>query len=141
MTISGFGNSSEETVGHVLLDLKVGPIKALTCFHVIDAATSYHILLGRPWLHKHQVVPSTYHQYVKGRLNGKVFKVSANHMPFDETEAHFVEATFYDELAPAMGSQVMKPVGNPLPRWETIKDDQDWDLRQMLDQKRQRRSE
>ena len=61
-------------------------------------------------------------------------------MPFDETEAHYVEATFYDELAPAMGSRVTKPTGIPLPRWESIKDDHEWDLRQMLDQKRQKRS-
>ena len=56
-TISGFGNGSEETVGHVLLVLQVGPVKALTCFHVINASTSYHILLGRSWLYKHHVVP------------------------------------------------------------------------------------
>ena len=74
-------------------------------------------------------------------MNGKVFKVSANHTPFDETEAHFVEAAFYDELAPAMGSQVAKPAGIPLPEWEALKHDPEWDLRQVLEHKRQKKAE
>ena len=140
-TISAFSNGSEEIVRHVLLDLKVGLVKALTCFHVINALTSYHILLGRPWLHKHHVVPSTYHQCIKGRLNGKVFKVPASSMPFDETKAHFVEAAFYDELAPAMGAQVSSLVGVPLLEWNAIKNDPEWDMRQVLDQKREKKAE
>ncbi|KAL0462153.1 UNVERIFIED_CONTAM: hypothetical protein Slati_0102900 [Sesamum latifolium] len=34
-------------------------------FHVIDAKTSYNMLLGRPWLHENAVVPSTWHQCFK----------------------------------------------------------------------------
>ena len=50
-------------------------------------------------------------------------------MPFDETKAHFMEAAFYDELAPTLGAQVSKPVGVPLPEWNAIKNDLEWDLR------------
>uniref|UniRef100_A0A2N9GXZ1 Peptidase A2 domain-containing protein n=1 Tax=Fagus sylvatica TaxID=28930 RepID=A0A2N9GXZ1_FAGSY len=71
MEIKGFGGVGEYTKGHIQLVLKVGPIVALTRFHVVDSVVPYHILLGRPWLHKHQLIPSTYHQCVKGRLNGK----------------------------------------------------------------------
>ena len=68
MEIKGFGGVGEYTKGHIQLVLKVGPIVALTWFHVVDSVVPYHILLGRPWLHKHQLIPSTYHQCVKGRL-------------------------------------------------------------------------
>ena len=69
MKITGFGESAESTEGYVQLALRVGPIVALTRFHVINSEISYHVLLGRPWLHKHYLIPSTYHQCVKGRLN------------------------------------------------------------------------
>uniref|UniRef100_A0A2N9E761 RNA-directed DNA polymerase n=1 Tax=Fagus sylvatica TaxID=28930 RepID=A0A2N9E761_FAGSY len=62
MEIKGFGGVGEYTKGHIQLVLKVGPIVSLTRFHVVDSVVPYHILLGRPWLHKHQLIPSTYHQ-------------------------------------------------------------------------------
>jgi hypothetical protein len=34
-------------------------------FHLIDAATSYKALHGRPWLHEIQAVPPTLHQLIK----------------------------------------------------------------------------
>jgi hypothetical protein len=53
MEIKGFGGIGEYTKKHIQLVLKVGPIVALTRFHVVDSVVPYHILLGRPWLHKH----------------------------------------------------------------------------------------
>uniref|UniRef100_A0A2N9G5K4 Retrotransposon gag domain-containing protein n=1 Tax=Fagus sylvatica TaxID=28930 RepID=A0A2N9G5K4_FAGSY len=88
MEVTGFGGMTEYTMGHVQLVLKVGPIVALTRFHVVNAETPYHVLLGRPWLHKYKLVSSTYHQCVKGRLNGKPIRIAANSCPFDQTEAH-----------------------------------------------------
>uniref|UniRef100_A0A2N9J929 Reverse transcriptase domain-containing protein n=1 Tax=Fagus sylvatica TaxID=28930 RepID=A0A2N9J929_FAGSY len=34
-----------------------------------------------------------------GRLNGKPIRIAANSCPFDQTEAHFVEAALYDDLS------------------------------------------
>ena len=47
MEITGFGGSIESTEGYVQLALRVGPIVALTRFHVINLKVSYHVLLGR----------------------------------------------------------------------------------------------
>ena len=96
MEITGFGGSAESTEGYVQLALRVGPIVALTRFHVINSKVSYHVLLGRPWLHKHHLIPSTYHQCVKGRLNGRSVRIPANHNPFSQGEVNFVETMFYD---------------------------------------------
>ena len=78
--------------------LRVSPIVARTKFHVINSEISYHVLLGRPWLHKHRLVPYTYHQCVKGRLNGSLVRISTNHNPFSQGEVNFVEIMFYNEL-------------------------------------------
>ena len=61
MEVTEFGERGEYTAGHIQLWLKVGPIAYLAWFHVVKTEVSYHVLLGRPWLHKHRLVPSTYH--------------------------------------------------------------------------------
>ena len=45
--IIGFGGSAESTEGYVQLALRVGPIVALTRFHVINSGVSYHVMLER----------------------------------------------------------------------------------------------
>ena len=47
MEIKGFSGVSEYTEGHIQLILKVGPIVALTQFHVVDFVVPYHILFGK----------------------------------------------------------------------------------------------
>uniref|UniRef100_A0A2N9J9P3 RNA-directed DNA polymerase n=1 Tax=Fagus sylvatica TaxID=28930 RepID=A0A2N9J9P3_FAGSY len=141
MEIKGFGGVGEYTKGHIQLVLKVGPIVAFTRFHVVDSVVPYHILLGRPWLHKHQLIPSTYHQCVKGRLNGKPIRIATNSAPFDQSESHFVEAALYDEITPAGEASLAKPIGIPLPKWEEIRDALGADLRDLLEQKKKRKAE
>jgi hypothetical protein len=141
MEIKGFGDVGEYTKGHIQLVLKVGPIVALTRFHVVDSVVPYHILLGRPWLHKHQLIPSTYHQCVKGRLNGKPIRIAANSTPFDQSESHFVETALYNEITPVEEASLAKPIGIPLPKWEEIKDAPEADLRDLLERKKKRKAE
>ena len=65
MEVTRFGGRGEYTASHIQLWLKVSPITSLAQFHVVKTEVSYRVLLGRPWLHKHRLVPSTYHQCVK----------------------------------------------------------------------------
>ena len=109
MEVTGFGERDEYTAGHVQLWLKVGPIASLARFHVVKIEVSYHVLLGRPWLHKHRLVPSTYHQCVKGRLNDRMISIAVNPSPFEQAEAHLVETMFYDQWAQSRESTVSKP--------------------------------
>ena len=111
---------------------------ALTRFHVVNSEVLYHTLLGRPWFHKHKLISSTYHQCIKGRLNGKPIYIAANPLPFDQTEAHFIEAALYNELS-AEEPSIIKPFGTPLPDWEDIKDDPDVDLQELLERKKKRK--
>jgi hypothetical protein len=141
MEIKGFGGVGEYTKGHIQLVLKVGPIVALIRFHVVDFVVPYHILLGKPWLHKYQLIPSTYHQCLKGRLNGKPIRIATNPTPFDQSESHFVEVALYDEVALVGEASLAKPVGIPLPKWEEIKDTPKTDLRDLLERKKKRKAE
>ena len=137
--VFGFAGIHECTIGSIQLVLKVGPIFALTRFHVIDSSISYHALLGRPWLHKHKLMPSTYHQCVKGRFNGKPVRIPANPTPFDVSEAHYFEAMFYDELIPSGEDSTSRPVGIPLPSWLDIENNPEIDMRSFLDQRKKKR--
>ena len=120
MEVTGFGGRSEYTAGHIQLWLKVGPIASLARFHLVKIEVPYHILLGRSWLHKHRLVPSTYHQCVKGRLNGRMIWIVANLSPFEQVEVDLVETMFYDEWVPSGESSVSKTQGPFIPRWKDI---------------------
>ena len=85
------------------------------------------------------MVPSTYHQCVKGRLNGRIIRIAANPSPFEQVEAHLVETMFYDQWVPSGESSVSKPRGTFVPKWEDIQDDPEPDLRELLSRKRKRR--
>ena len=122
------------------LALRVGPIVALTRFHVINAKVSYHVLLGRSWLHKHRLIPFTYHQCIKKRLNERAVRIPANRNRFSQGEVNFVETIFYDELelddeSPTPGT----------PRAPILEEEEEGggkgtrDLRNLLERKRQNR--
>ena len=138
MEITEFGGSVETTEGYVQLALRVGPIVALTRFHVINTEVSYHVLLGRPWLYKHCLIPSTFHQCIKGRLNGRPVRIPANRNPFSQGEVNFAEMMFYDELEPDDESPALGTPGAPI-----LEEEEGGrgtrDLRNLLERKRQKR--
>ncbi|KAL0379307.1 UNVERIFIED_CONTAM: hypothetical protein Sradi_3236200 [Sesamum radiatum] len=79
------------------MQLTMEDMVSTALFHVIDAKTSYNMLLGRPWLHEDAVVPSTWHQCSKYCCNGVVKKVLGDNKPFTEAESHFADAKYYIE--------------------------------------------
>ena len=51
--------------------------------YVINVDTSYNLLLGRPWIHRNSIVPSTLHQVMKYFDEGeKVRTLIAEKHPF-----------------------------------------------------------
>ncbi|KAF7815378.1 lysM domain receptor-like kinase 3 isoform X1 [Senna tora] len=109
-TLGSFNGGAIETVGVVTLSLRVGPFLTANKFHVIDSNPSYHVLLGRPWIHAHDV-PSTLHQCVKSNHKGKDIEISATQAPFDEDETHFFEALFLDDYVGRGMSLMASPKG------------------------------
>ncbi|PIN26241.1 hypothetical protein CDL12_01008 [Handroanthus impetiginosus] len=98
LTIQGFNQDGQKAIGMIRLDLMIGELKASTLFHVIDARTSYHLLLGRPWLHENGVIPSTLHQCFKYVKEGVIVKVGADTKPFTDAESYFADAKLYLDL-------------------------------------------
>ena len=112
---------------------------ALTRFHVINAEVSYHVLLGRSWLHKHHLIPSTYHQCIKGRLNGRLVRIPANRNLFSQGEVNFAETMFYDELKPDDESPALGTPKAPILEEEKEGGKGTRDLGNLLERKRQKR--
>ena len=139
MEVTGFGGKGEYTASHIQMWLKVGPIASLTQFLVVKMKVSYHVPLRRPWLHKHRLVPSTYHQCVKGRLNGRMIRIAANPLPFEQAEAHLVETMFYNKWASFGESSVSKPRGTFVLLWEDVQGDLEPDLRELLAPKKKKK--
>ncbi|KAL3365308.1 hypothetical protein AABB24_010450 [Solanum stoloniferum] len=95
LMIQGFNQGGQRAIGAVKIDLTIEELQSSVWLHVIDAKTSYNILLGRPWVHENKVIPSTYHQFLKYYEDGVAKKIIADNNPFTEAEAHFADAKFY----------------------------------------------
>ncbi|XP_070029426.1 uncharacterized protein [Nicotiana sylvestris] len=59
--VRGFDGGGKDSVGDIVLELTIGPVKFTMEFQVLDVAVSYNLLLGRPWIHVAKAVPSTLH--------------------------------------------------------------------------------
>ncbi|KAL0295975.1 UNVERIFIED_CONTAM: hypothetical protein Sradi_6649600 [Sesamum radiatum] len=108
LMIQGFNQGGQRAIGIIRMQLTMEDMVSSTLFHVIDAKTSYNMLLGRPWLHENEVVPSTWHQCFKYCRNGIVKKVLGDNKPFTEAESHFADAKYYIEEA-NKGKEILPP--------------------------------
>jgi len=95
LTIQGFNQLGQKAMGSIALQIEIGDLYSDALFHVIEADTSYNVLLGRPWLHTYGVVPSTLHQCFKYLVDGEVKSVSADMDPFRGEEVNYSDAKFY----------------------------------------------
>nr|XP_016505890.1 PREDICTED: uncharacterized protein LOC107823711 [Nicotiana tabacum] len=64
-TLSGFDNSSIVTKGEVILTTFAEGVVKDTKFQVVEMYMAYNMILGRPWIHEMEAVPSTLHQVIK----------------------------------------------------------------------------
>ncbi|XP_070014882.1 uncharacterized protein [Nicotiana sylvestris] len=64
-TLSGFDNSSIVTKGEVVLTTFAEGVVKDAKFQVVEMDMAYNMILGRPWIHEIDVVPSTLHQVIK----------------------------------------------------------------------------
>jgi len=70
-----------------------------TCY-VINADTSYSLLLRRSWIHANWIIPSTLHQYLK-YVDDKamVRTVFAETQPFKGVDNYFTDSLLYRETS------------------------------------------
>ncbi|KAH9329358.1 hypothetical protein KI387_001466, partial [Taxus chinensis] len=76
ITITAYDNEERESTGTIIVPMEVGPTCHDTTFHVLDLDLPYNMLLGRPWIHAMQAIPSTFHQCIKLCHEGRIVTIS-----------------------------------------------------------------
>ena len=74
-------------MGKIKLRSQIGDLKSEVTYYIIDADTSYNLLLERPWIHRNDIIPFTLHQVIKyvGE-DGKVRMLIAKRYPLKGVE-------------------------------------------------------
>src|SRR3954466_697519 len=86
-TSSGSMPIAPDQLGKIKLRCQIRDLKSEVTVYVIDADTSYNLLLGRPWIHRNHIVPSTLHQVMKYMDNqSQVHTLVAERHPFKGVE-------------------------------------------------------
>ncbi|XP_028062797.1 uncharacterized protein LOC114266101 [Camellia sinensis] len=113
--VDGGSANEQRPMGKIELRTKFRDIEESTEFLVIDVDTSYNALLGRPWMHNHHTVPSTYHQCIKYPLPSpkKEGTIVADNDPFGEVEAYYADARFYTKTSQRKEKDVKKSEDTP----------------------------
>ena len=73
-------------MGTLEIELLIGPATFVAIFQVLRIPTSFNLLLGRPWIHRAGVIPSSLHQKVKFIHDGQVVMVQSMGDLFIATE-------------------------------------------------------
>jgi len=97
--IYDFNAGSSHPLGKIRLRCRIGNLKSEVTCYVINANTSYNLLLGRHWIHTNWIVPSTLHQcfkYVEDDTT--VQMVFAEKQPFKGVENYFTDTLLYQEI-------------------------------------------
>ncbi|KAM2877113.1 hypothetical protein COP2_020048 [Malus domestica] len=104
--------------------MTIGELKSSMLFHVIEARTSYNLLLGRHWIHENGVVPSTLHHCLTFYQKW-VKMIQGDTKPFTEAESHFVDTKFYmdEDIVPEALPKEIKSIGKVAPKkkeWQAM---------------------
>src|SRR4051812_39124953 len=85
--IFGFNANSIRPIGKIKLRYPIGDLNTEVTVYVIDADTSYNLLLGRSWILRNHILPSTLHQIMKYvDTQGQVRILVAEQRPFKGVE-------------------------------------------------------
>ena len=63
--VKAYDNSRREVLGTVTLELTIGLMVKKVEFQVLNIASCFNMLLGRPWIHDTKAVPSSLYQKVQ----------------------------------------------------------------------------
>lgn len=57
LNIHGFDGKRGKAIGKIRIWCQIGDMHSQLICYIIEAATAYNLLLGRPWIHENCVVP------------------------------------------------------------------------------------
>ena len=73
--IKAYDNSSKKPIMIATIMVTTGVITIEIKVQVVESKLSYNLLLGRPWLHDMDAVPSTVHGRLKFEYQGEVHTI------------------------------------------------------------------
>ncbi|XP_077230979.1 uncharacterized protein LOC143864044 [Tasmannia lanceolata] len=79
--ILAYDGTRRDVIGTLVTEIEIGGEMFDVEFQVLDIKTSFFLLLGRPWLHRVGVVPSTVHQKLKFIKNNRIITVRGDPEP------------------------------------------------------------
>jgi len=103
MVIRAFDSTRREVVGDIDLPLQIGACTFDVTFQVMDIEPAYTMLLGRPWIHSANAVPSTLHQRIKYIMGDRIITIRGEEamlvtkpqsLPYVETTEKSLESSF-----------------------------------------------
>lgn len=115
--VSSFNEIRTYRIGSMSLDLTIGPTRTAHRFHVIDSQTSYHLLLGRPWVHRYKAIPSpTISAYKRSGKGGK-FISTPRDCPFKEMKRISPRSRRRRSYYSAASRSPLACMGRPRGKW------------------------
>ncbi|XP_052885264.1 uncharacterized protein LOC128293784 [Gossypium arboreum] len=92
--VRAFDGTERKVMGRIDIPLMIGPNTYEVDFLVMDIKPSYNCLLGRPWIHSAGSVPSSLHQKLKLRTDGRLVTINAEEdiIAAVTSDAPYVEA-------------------------------------------------
>lgn len=65
VSLVGFCGESRNTIKESTLLVYTKGVNLYTKFHILNNPSTYNVILGRPWIHKMEAVPPTFHQILR----------------------------------------------------------------------------
>ena len=73
--VRAYNNSRKEVLETITLELTIGPMVKKVDFQVLNIASCFNMLLGRPWIQDTEVVPSSLYQKVRFPHEGAIVTI------------------------------------------------------------------
>ncbi|KAJ8619839.1 hypothetical protein MRB53_028368 [Persea americana] len=113
VSIFGYDGSTQRPIGKIRSRLQIGDLISDVTVYAIKTPSCYNILLGRPWIHKNGVVPSTLHWCIKFvGDDGLLHRVFADKKPFKGKEVHFADSHMYKDEKEEKEEKITSFAGN-----------------------------
>ena len=65
-------------MGTIATHVMIGPVRYFILFQVLRIQSSFNLLLGYPWIHEVDAIPSSLHQKMKFIHEGRVIMIQSN---------------------------------------------------------------
>ncbi|XP_040931876.1 uncharacterized protein [Gossypium hirsutum] len=102
--VRAFDGTERKVMGRIDIPLIIRPNTYEVDFLVMDIKPSYNCLLGRPWIHSAEAVPSSLHQKLKLVADGRLVTINAEEdiiatvasdAPYVEANKEAIECSFH----------------------------------------------